>query len=349
MLHLSRRILSVAVVAALTGLIGGLSSVGAASASAVPTGVDVSAWQHPGGAAINWTSVRAAGTAFAFVKASEATNYVNPYFATDRGNARTAGLDVGAYHLARPSSAAGSAAAQARYFVSAIGARHVAGDLPPVLDLEYSGNLAPAALITWASQWLSTVHSMTGRAPIVYTYPSFYTTNLARTTALGAYPLWIASYTSASGPSSVFTTGWPAWTFWQWSCTGRVSGISGAVDLDRFNGTQAGLDVLAGRSSTGVTPRAAVTVTLSSATTTPRHSVTMSGKVSPAHAGDTVLRQGYYSGAWHVWATTTTRADGSYRFAITPSVKAVNHYRVYVRATSRHSAATSATADLTVR
>src|SRR5512135_2931413 len=43
--------------------------------AADPWGPDVSGWQHPAGAAINWAKVRAAGASFAFVKVSEGTGY----------------------------------------------------------------------------------------------------------------------------------------------------------------------------------------------------------------------------------------------------------------------------------
>jgi len=345
--HLNRRVASIAAASVLMAMIMP-TAAGPVSAAALPAGIDVSHWDHPNGTAINWTSVRGAGYTFAFVKASESTNYTNPYFASDRSYARQAGLDVGAYHFARPSSAVGAAAAEARYFVSVTGAGHVAGDLPPVLDLEMSGNLAPAALISWASTWLSTVRALTGRTPMIYTYPSFYTVNLARTKALGAYPLWIANYTTASAPSSVYTSGWAAWTIWQWSATGRVPGIGSEVDLNRFNGTQAALDSLAGKLVTSP-PVAGATISLSSSTVRAGHSVTMTGKVTPAHAGDAVVRQGYYSGAWHTWDTTTTTSSGTYSFTITPKNVAVNHYRVYVPATSAHKSAISNTVDLTVR
>ena len=34
---------------------------------------------------------------------------------------------------------------------------------------------------------------------------------------------------------------WTTWTFWQYSATGTVPGISGAMDLDRFDGDLAAL------------------------------------------------------------------------------------------------------------
>jgi len=38
--------------------------------------------------------------------------------------------------------------------------------------------------------------------------------------------------------------GWDAWTFWQYSETGSVPGISGSVDLDYFNGSLSDLEAL---------------------------------------------------------------------------------------------------------
>src|SRR5947209_3761675 len=46
-------------------------------------GVDVSGWQHPGGAAVDWNRVAASGVRFAVVKATELTAtglYTNPWF-----------------------------------------------------------------------------------------------------------------------------------------------------------------------------------------------------------------------------------------------------------------------------
>ena len=50
--------------------------------------------------------------------------------------------------------------------------------------------------------------------------------------------LWIANWTTASQPA-VPAGGWAGngWSFWQHSSSGVVPGISGAVDLDRFNGS----------------------------------------------------------------------------------------------------------------
>ncbi len=215
--------------------------------SADLNGIDVSSYQHPGGAAIGWTSVRASGVSFAFVKATESTGYTNPYYAQDVKAARAAGISVGGYHFARP---AYSATAQADHFAAVL--RTAGGTLPPVLDLEDSGGLGVAALRSWTATFLARVRSDVGVTPVVYTGPYFWADELGGSTGFGAYPLWIAQYTSAAAPDA--TGGWKAWTFWQWTdgsyfSPKAVPGISGSVDRDRFSGSAAQLAALAAGSN----------------------------------------------------------------------------------------------------
>src|SRR5207245_9703027 len=72
--------------------------------------------------------------------------------------------------------------------------------------------------------------------------------------AFASYPLWVANY-GATCPS--MPVGWSQWKFWQTSSTGSVSGITGAVDLDEFNGTLA--DLMSFGGAAGGTGRAAGT------------------------------------------------------------------------------------------
>jgi lysozyme len=77
-------------------------------------GVDVSSWQHPGGAEIDWHAVVDAGYTFAIVKATQGTTYANNWLARDLDDARAAGLLVGAYHFYEAGQDAG---VQAKHFV----------------------------------------------------------------------------------------------------------------------------------------------------------------------------------------------------------------------------------------
>ncbi|MGA8210058.1 MAG: GH25 family lysozyme, partial [Nocardioidaceae bacterium] len=208
----------------------------AASALAYAEGVDISHWQG----SVSWSKVKADGMNFAFMKATEGTGYVDPTLARNWAGAESVGMYRSAYHFARPDK--GTAAGQARFFVQTAGKFADKGDLPPVLDLEATGGLGPAALRAWVTTWLRTVEQLTGRTPILYCSPSFCTDRLGETASFARYPLWVAHYTT--GAPRV-PSGWRTWTFWQRTSSGRVDGISGAVDINRFNGSTAQLAALA--------------------------------------------------------------------------------------------------------
>ncbi len=44
---------------------------------------------------------------------------------------------------------------------------------------------------------------------------------------------------------------WPGWSFWQYTSRGAVPGITGSVDLNRFNGTLGDLHAYLTRTSDG--------------------------------------------------------------------------------------------------
>jgi lysozyme len=217
--------------------------VGAQPAAALG-GPDVSSWQHPNGTGINWGQVRASGMSFAFVKATEGPPgyYQNPYFYSDWAGVRAVGMVRGAYHFARPQY---SATAQANFFISVIGASSQPGDLPPALDLEDTGGLSPTDLGYWTQTFLTTVRSLTGRTPIIYSYPYFWRNNMGNTTAFVAYPLWLADWTGRSGPNYPLPGGWGSFTFWQFTSQATVPGISGNVDMSNFCCDSATLNSLA--------------------------------------------------------------------------------------------------------
>lgn len=293
-------------------------TAGTAAAAEYPTGTDVSRWQHPGDAPIDWAAVKAGGQSFAFVKATEGATYTNPYFAGDWAGTRAAGLYRGAYHYARPDAGVGDALAEARHFASVLGSIKSPGDLPPVLDIEDDGGLAPAALTAWTQTFLATLQAATGRTPIVYTYPSFWANRMGGSAAFTGYPLWIAHYdtlTPTIGP-------WPRWTFWQHNSTETVSGIptAGGTDLNRFNGTAAALARLA------LVP-AVATLSLSGPRTPVRSgsSVTVTGKLRRADGSAapatqvTLYRQRSGEPTPRLLATVRTAADGTYRHTFRPA------------------------------
>jgi len=198
-----------------------------------PRGVDVSSWQHPGRKPIDWAAVRRGGAQFAIIKATEGTRYVNPFYAPDRDAARKAGLVVGAYAYARPSLPISTAVDQARKLVATVGQTRDSGLLAPMLDLEERGGLNAGQLAQWAAAFLEEVVNETGRAPILYTYRSFWTDYMKNVRSFANYPLWFALYNDQSSPGAL-PGGWAKWTMWQYTSGGTIAGIPGKVDMNAF-------------------------------------------------------------------------------------------------------------------
>ena len=214
-------------------------------AAGLLSGIDVSHYQG----AIDWRAVARMGIAFAYAKATEGLDPPDAGFADNWAGMQDAAITRGAYHFFRP---AASVEAQADRFLSVV-TGFQAGDLPPMLDLEEarSGTNSPDE---WASipfnerlpmalAWLEQVEQALGVRPVVYTRRGWLEPNLGAAGDLVNYPLWIAHYTAAAQPT--VPGGWSRWTFWQYSKSGRVAGIYGPVDLDRFNGSQDDLATLA--------------------------------------------------------------------------------------------------------
>jgi lysozyme len=189
-------------------------------------GIDVSKDQGT----IDWQAVAQAGIVFAFVKATDGETYVDPQFSTNWDGAAAAGLLRGAYHFFR---AEDSPQSQVDLFWKTVGGT---GELGLVVDVEETMGVSNATLIANLTQFLDLLQQASGRQPMLYTYPTFW--NGLGTAAFGSYPLWVAEYEVAAPK---LPSGWSTWKFWQSSQSGTVSGVTGSVDLDVFNGTAAAL------------------------------------------------------------------------------------------------------------
>jgi lysozyme len=183
----------------------------------VLAGIDVSHFQGE----VDWGAVAAAGIRFAFIKATEGLDDVDPRFVQNWQQSRAAGLLRGAYHFLHPNL---DAKQQAAHFLSVVTLDDDA--LPPALDVEVTDGEGPATLTACIETWLGTVEATLGCKPVVYTDPSFWRDNVGAN--LASYPLWLACY----APSPEVPASWGSWTFWQHSQSGRVDGIAGPVDLD---------------------------------------------------------------------------------------------------------------------
>jgi MYXO-CTERM domain-containing protein len=195
-------------------------------------GIDVYHFDN-GAKPIDWTAVKAAGASFAFVKATESTNFTDLSFSINWSGLKAAGMYRGAYHFFHSDV---DPAAQATYFLSVVG-KVEAGDML-VLDLESANGQSQATILANAITFMKNVESASGTKPILYTSPAF----LSNFGGLGAYPLWVANY-GVSCPD--VPAAWKTYEFWQSTGTGSFPPLTGAVDLDTFNGTLADLQTFA--------------------------------------------------------------------------------------------------------
>ena len=196
-------------------------------------GIDVSRYQKN----INWNEVgnmkvHDISLKFAFIKATEGVNKVDPQFQKNWFKASQAGVSKGAYHFFNPSK---KGLPQARNFMQMV--RLQKGDLPPVLDVETANGIQALQLNKEVQIWLDTVEAHYGVKPILYTNASFYTRYFAG--SLEAYPLWVAHYLEKEKPRIN-----RSWVFWQHSECGRVNGIDANVDFNVFNGDSTDFELL---------------------------------------------------------------------------------------------------------
>ncbi len=212
-----------------------------------PSGIDVSHYQGT----VDWSAVAAGGVTFAFAKATEGNSYVDSQFATNWAAMKAGGVLRGAYHFFEPND---DGAAQGRHFLATVGSD--IGDLPPVIDIE-TGTPTQSGV----QAWLDTVESGSGTKPMIYASLSFANDYLS---AFGSYPLWIAEYRSGS---PTLPSAWDTWTFWQYSQSGSVSGVSGSVDQDYHNGALGTTPASTGATSTTISTSTGTTYTVASGDT----------------------------------------------------------------------------------
>ena len=221
-------------------------------------GADISRWQHPNDAQIDFAKMYAAGVRFVFIKASDTRDSADQlsikYAAMDHNAAQAAGIYTGFYHYAvlpdvtDPEDIKKDALAQAQKVVWRLASLGGYGekDLPYALDLENkcvkvstSGACQKyatrSAVTLWATTFLAAVKEKTGRTPILYSYANFLESSMVRSTELAQYPLWLAQYAidpanpiNQPGLKSIgcYVHSWTGancdsqWTVWQYTSCG---------------------------------------------------------------------------------------------------------------------------------
>lgn len=235
-----RRLGAVVGLIAGTVLLGSVAPADAAGPNVAQTpGLDVSAVNGT----VDWPTVAADGAKFAYIKATDVTNYTNPDFDQQYNGAAAAGLVRGAYTLVDPGVSGG--AGQADYFIAHGGGWSADGrTLPGALDIEWNPygtacyGLSQAAMAGWLDSFVAEYHAKEGVYPVIATATSWWDECVGAAGGFGSIdPLWIVAGTGSIGTPP---TGWRTYTFWHYADSGTFPG-----GQDYFNGTVADLQAFA--------------------------------------------------------------------------------------------------------
>lgn len=187
-------------------------------------GIDVSKFQ----ANIDWNRVKAAGIDFVIIRVGYrgyqyGTIAEDPYFETNIKGALAAGIDVGVYFFSQAVTEK-EAQEEAQWTMKKIAPYKIT--YPVVIDTEYvTGGRANAMTATQRTKVVNAFCAEvnnSGYTPMIYANKSWLENNLVMS-SLKQYDVWLARYASAPGYTG-------AYTIWQYTDTGTVDGITGAVD-----------------------------------------------------------------------------------------------------------------------
>lgn len=182
--------------------------------SAQVRGIDVSKYQGT----INWTKVaKTKRVSYVYVKATEGTTIQDAYYKNNVRNARAAGLPVGSYHLY---SSKTTAYQQFANFKSVV--KKSDQDLIPVLDIEERNN--KNLNMKSVDKLLELMEKEYGAKPIIYTSERVYLDRFSGK-KYKDYQFFIANYRRYPKARIII---------WQYTQTGKISGINGYVDFSEL-------------------------------------------------------------------------------------------------------------------
>lgn len=205
----------------------------------IEDGIDVSQWNGT----INWTKVKQAGIDFAIIRVAyrgwgdAGTLAVDTKAVENLKGAVAAGIPVGVYIFSQATTEK-EAIAEADYIIDKIKGYNIS--LPVVMDFEFAsaGGLVGRLYDKFKSTSATSKNAATkvcmafckqvaskGYTPMVYANADMLRNHLNASTISASYPVWLAHYTTRTDYTGDYS-------YWQYSSTGSVSGISGNVDMN---------------------------------------------------------------------------------------------------------------------
>ena len=217
-----KRIVIILMILIILILFSGYSFALSPSSNVIYKGIDVSEWQGN----IDFRKVKEAGIEVVYIRAGQGFSYEDAKFERNYEEAKKNGLKIGVYHYVTARSVE-EAKLQAQFFVSLVSKKQI--DCKLAMDFETFGNLSKTQINRIALEYIKEVEKLSKKEVVVYS--NTYTATNIFDKKVAEYPLWVAQY----GVSSPQDNGnWGNWVGYQYSSSGRVNGINGNVDLDRY-------------------------------------------------------------------------------------------------------------------
>lgn len=197
-----------------------------ASSSTIYNGIDVSEWQG----FINYSEVKQNNIDIVYIKSSEGTRYIDPYFKENYENAKANGLKVGFYHFLEATNVE-EAYREAAFFISVISGKQ--SDCKLVLDYEQFNGVGREQINQIALAFIQRVKELTNKQVIVYSDLSNAESTFNSEVANNA-ELWLAYYGDYLKLQNV-NSSWNSFIGVQYTSKGSVPGIRGYVDRDLYS------------------------------------------------------------------------------------------------------------------
>ena len=193
-------------------------------------GIDVS--KHNG--TIDWAAVKKAGVSYVIIRCgyrgyTQGSLIIDSKFEENIKGATAAGIKVGVYFFSQAVDEV-EAVEEASFVLDAV--KNYKISYPIYLDVEYSGaagnkgradKLSKSARTAVCKAFCETIRSG-GYTAGVYANRTWLE-EMIDPGQLGSYKIWLAQYAATPTYSGRYE-------MWQYTCTGKVNGISGKVDLN---------------------------------------------------------------------------------------------------------------------